>query len=706
MEAARISSFLVKIASRCNLDCDYCYMYHHADQAWRDMPRFLSPSHQTAFANRLVEYLGERAINRVAVIFHGGEPLLAGAEELAAFARLLRQTVGERAQIDVGLQTNGLLLTDEALDLLEEETISVSLSLDGPRDVNDRHRLTRRGGSSFDGAYAALERLCARPSLFAGVIAVVDPEVPPSKILEFFDRHSPPKLDFLLPDANHVRPPPGRDADADLYLRWLVEAFDLWFDRYAHLPLRLFEALLDAVAGLPSGTDAFGFGDVSLITIETDGTYHDLDVLKVTAEGATKLVGSLDDTPIGLAAGSPQMQRHRRLLCPDGLAPKCRSCPEVDVCGGGSVPHRYAADGFAQPTVYCREMLGLIRHVRRRLAQTVVPAAPPLVRTAGTEIDLAAFERAETGRAVMEHLWNLARSEWTGGLTEAFTSMGVEASGLSTHRLADLACCPGTVAWQGAVRRFERYGAAQAVDGSPVQLDPDYGRYLLDRGGSGEALPGSLRFGANDPWLRLPFGGSVEFEGADVVESARATFSEAMAIVEAWRPALAAEMRAVCPDVQVIRDPSAHPDKIVSFSDNAVPGALFVSVRTSSGLISAHDLADSLVHEHRHQKLYLLERLQPIVEPTKRLIVSPWREDLRPPSGLFHAVFVFVELRRLWMHVRETSTGDLASRAAGTISETDRRLGEGIATLRDCPLTGFGRTLLDILEGEAALAAC
>ena len=46
------------------------------------------------------------------------------------------------------------------------------------------------------------------------------------------------------------------------------------------------------------GTDAFGLGDVSLLSIETDGTYHDLDVLKVVGDGATRLEGSVRGTPI------------------------------------------------------------------------------------------------------------------------------------------------------------------------------------------------------------------------------------------------------------------------------------------------------------------------------------------------------------------------------------------------------------------------
>ena len=75
--------------------------------------------------------------------------------------------------------------------------------------------------------------------------------------------------------------------------------------------MRTFEALLDAVVGMPSQTDAFGFGDVSLITIETDGSYHDLDVLKVVSHGATRLSGNVRDTPIADVAKSPNLASHR-----------------------------------------------------------------------------------------------------------------------------------------------------------------------------------------------------------------------------------------------------------------------------------------------------------------------------------------------------------------------------------------------------------
>src|SRR3546814_9562169 len=121
MLPARITSFLVKIASRCNLDCDYCYVYHHADQAWRSMPRLLSHEAQEAFADRLAEYAAEVGLKRAAVIFHGGEPLLAGAGTIVDFTRRLRQRVGSGVDLEVGLKPNGLLLTDQVLAELGQE---------------------------------------------------------------------------------------------------------------------------------------------------------------------------------------------------------------------------------------------------------------------------------------------------------------------------------------------------------------------------------------------------------------------------------------------------------------------------------------------------------------------------------------------------------------------------------------------------------
>lgn len=690
MSSARITSFLVKVASRCNLDCDYCYVYHHADQSWRTMPRLLSVEYQEMFARRLSEHVREQGLSRVAIILHGGEPLIAGEEYIVRFARMLRAAVGPSVEVDVGLQTNGLLLTDGVLDALEAERIAVSLSMDGPREAHDLHRTTRKGRSSFERVEAALDRLARRPSVFAGVIAVIDASVRPSALLRYFAEKGVPKVDFLLPDSHHGRRPPGRDADPGLYERWLVRAFDEWLDNYPELPVRTFEALLDAISGLPSGTDAFGLGDVSLISLETDGTWHDLDVFKVAGDGVSRLVGSVADTSVEEIASSGRLAAHRRLLTRSGLSAACRACELIEICGGGSVPHRFGDGGFDNPTVYCGEMKALIGHARMRLAEGLKPGATPDDLEPG--FDVARFELAETSDVIVAELQDHALDEDELGLREAAAASGLDLATIEPAAVRAAARRAGTVAWQRAMRTVALGGQVRDIDGRRVDVDPSYlGRFLPE-------TP-AMEVGVDDEWLRLPFGDGIRFENEEVARRGRALVDEALDLVEAWRPAVARELRLICSAVQFVRDPEAHPDKIVSFSDDSVPGALYVSIVQSEGLIDAFDLADSLIHEYRHQKLYLFERRHPTTFQGA-LVVSPWREDLRPVSGLLHAAFVFVELGRFWEHVREHGPARLHNRAAAQLEDTARNLADAFDTLRGCELTAAGRALAMVLEAR------
>ncbi|RZO10667.1 FxsB family radical SAM/SPASM domain protein [Pseudomonas moorei] len=704
MDAAKFSSFLVKVASRCNLDCDYCYVYHHADQSWRSMPKFLSAEHREAFARQLAAYVIQSDLKHCTVILHGGEPLLAGAQALANFAGLLRKTCS--IPVDVSLQTNGLLLTDEALAILAKADVGVSLSLDGPQSANDKHRLTRKGRSSFEQTEQALTRLQQYPSIFAGVIAVVDASTSATELFEYFDQFNIPRLDFLLPDAHWLRPPPGRNQDPGLYENWLVNAFDVWFDQYAHIPLRTFEALLDVCAGLPSGTDAFGFGDVSLLSIETDGSYHDLDVLKVTQDGATKLNGTVSDTPIIEVARSPSIEQHRRYLRKDGLSDTCQSCAIVDICGGGSLPHRFGENGFANPTVYCNEMKRLVSHISNRLKAHLSSEMPEEVLVALPEtFDLVRFELAETSQPHLSWLCAGARDDAVLRLREALdlfptNSCAEQLNSMNKATFEQVALHPGAIAWSSAAVAHNRGHALLAMDGQAITVSPAYLDMLLAFSGR-KADSKELDVGRDDLWLRAPFGDAIFFESNELAHAGRRLVERAMDIIKAWRPELAAEMLAACSAVQFVRDPGADPRKIVSFSDNSIPGALYVSISQGEGLIDPYDLADSLIHEHRHQKLYLLERYAPTVERTSAQVVSPWREDLRPPSGLLHAVFVFVELRRFWMHVRDHGPVSLNSRAVNQIADTDLHLKQAFATLQECPLTQMGLSLVDVLNRAA-----
>ena len=152
----RITSFLVKIASRCNLACDYCYMYEHADQSWRAQPAVMSDDTRRKLAERIGEYVRTVDLERLVVVFHGGEPLLAGTKRIAETAGWIKSALPAGVHVHFSLQTNGTLLTKTALSCLAEAGVSVALSLDGPRAANDLHRLGHDGHSSFEKSMRAL----------------------------------------------------------------------------------------------------------------------------------------------------------------------------------------------------------------------------------------------------------------------------------------------------------------------------------------------------------------------------------------------------------------------------------------------------------------------------------------------------------------------------------------------------------------------
>ena len=317
-------------------------------------------------------------------------------------------------------------------------------------------------------------------------------------------------------------------------------------------------------------------------------------------------------------------------------------------------------------------------------------------------MDLPLFESATTsGTAVRElvEAWTAtSREDLEAALaiaSEMAPSVGPDAEALQSLP-ADvfdrLSRQPSVVFWSTVTLRSALGVPSTSVDGRVIAPDPGHVSVILDQ--TDELTRDALRVHRPDPWLRLPFDDGILYEEGPVVQEGAAALEEALAIVRRWDPALEAELRTTCSEVQFIQD-AAAPDRIVSFSDDVVPGALYVSVRRGEDLLPPELLADSLVHEYRHQKLYLLQRTVPLLEQDSPPVVSPWRSDPRPPSGLLHAVFVFSCLLDFWRHLdRDPACYPSANREAETI---EGRLHQAFPVLWGTPLTSEGAELVGIL---------
>ncbi|HEY7223074.1 MAG TPA: cyclophane-forming radical SAM peptide maturase AmcB [Micromonosporaceae bacterium] len=157
--AAVPSYVIMQPTTLCNLDCVYCYLPHRA--ANRRMPVAVA----RAVAETVNTWAGDAA--RFSVVWHGGEPLAAGREQLGAL-------MAPFSGVEHHIQTNATLIDDAWCDFFLAHDVHIGLSIDGPRSLT-AGRVLRGGGEAYDRIVAGIAALRRRSIEFAILTVVSDP---------------------------------------------------------------------------------------------------------------------------------------------------------------------------------------------------------------------------------------------------------------------------------------------------------------------------------------------------------------------------------------------------------------------------------------------------------------------------------------------------------------------------------------------------
>jgi uncharacterized protein len=364
-----LREFVLKVHQRCNLSCDYCYVYTMPDQSWRSRPVVMDEQVWNAAAARIAEHSEQHELDEVWVVLHGGEPLLAGRKRLVAATEAVRSALPAGTIPRFSLQTNGVLLDEPTLRALRDHEVHIGVSLDGGRRDHDRHRRYADGRSSFDAVERALS-LLREPEyrhLYSGLLATIDPATDPVACYEAALAYDPPAAGFLLPHANWSTPPPTTRDGQSGYGEWLVRLFDRWYDApHQETRVNLFESIIDLTLGGAGSTESVGLGPAVVAVVETDGDIEQVDALKSAYEGAAATGLSVLTDAFDDALKHPGFVA--RQIGAEALSGSCRECPIHRVCGGGQYPHRYRAGaGFRNPSVYCPDLWRVITHIQARV---------------------------------------------------------------------------------------------------------------------------------------------------------------------------------------------------------------------------------------------------------------------------------------------------------------------------------------------------
>lgn len=133
------------ISNDCNLRCKYCY----ANGGNYTMPRDLM---SVATAEKFVEFCVENFDKISNIVFFGGEPLMnIDIIEIICqkFSNYYKTGVIKHLPT-FGIITNGTIMNDRILNILKKYISFITVSIDGPKSVNDYNRVFVNGKGSFE----------------------------------------------------------------------------------------------------------------------------------------------------------------------------------------------------------------------------------------------------------------------------------------------------------------------------------------------------------------------------------------------------------------------------------------------------------------------------------------------------------------------------------------------------------------------------
>jgi uncharacterized protein len=390
-------NIVFKISERCNLKCDYCYFFFGGDDTWKLHPPLVSQQvieNLGSFAARAARDYG---IENIALIFHGGEPLLMKRQRFSEMCDTLR-SYEHGFRFDFRLQTNAVLVDDEWISLFERHKVCVGVSLDGTRAINDLHRLDQRGLSSYDRTVAGLRRMqeaaVEGKIVEPGLLSVINPDADGGEVYRHFTHDlGVTYMSFLTPDYTWDSIPNSVDivwriTEGGWHAnskavgvsvirgveRFLLASLRAWLaDKNPRIRIRLFSGLLSAMI------DSHAMGVVQarddyrhIISVSSNGDLGPEDTIKILDPrfGSMGLNVASNDLKDLFESDVWREQADAATQQPDA----CQGCGWWKICKADRPTNRYSkALGFSNPSLYCSGLKDVYAEIAAFLVRNGTP---------------------------------------------------------------------------------------------------------------------------------------------------------------------------------------------------------------------------------------------------------------------------------------------------------------------------------------------
>jgi len=376
--------FAKPAGSVCNLECHYCY-YLKKEDLYQKGESFRMPD--DILEEYIVQHIHASPAQVINFSWHGGEPTILGLDYFRKVAALQRKHQPPGRRISNGIQTNGTLIDEDWCRFLAAEGFGVGLSLDGPAELHDRYRVSRRQEPTHEQAMRGYTLLQQHRIPLDILCVVHNLNVQyPAQVYRFFKQIGVRYLGFLslvefLPDACGVS---DRTVPAEAFGVFLCTIFDEWLSQdIGRVKVQIFEEAISTAFGQEHALCIFRTicGDIPVI--EHNGDFFSCDHF-VDPEHR---LGNIRETPFVELLESPSQRLFGQAKL-DKLPNFCRVCDVLAMCNGGCPKDRflrtpdgeeglnYLCAGYKRFFTHCRPFVADLStlHRRQRLEGQTLPA--------------------------------------------------------------------------------------------------------------------------------------------------------------------------------------------------------------------------------------------------------------------------------------------------------------------------------------------
>jgi uncharacterized protein len=353
---------IVKPTHDCNLRCKYCYIEEGAERGRMSQETLQNTMEQVSEAS------GDEEAH---FIWHGGEPLLIGLDFFKRAAAISHELRERGNHISNGIQSNGTLVTEELLDLIErEKDFYLGFSIDGPEAVNNKTRVHANGEGAFKDIFRGIKMAKNRnASVGGGAIAVVNKHNLPhlDKIYDFFNQE---RIGLKL---NHII----NATDTTLgispmeYATAMNQLFDRWINDYQAIEIDPFSQIIgNFMTGRPSGCNYTNSCQEYFISVGPQGDIYPcgrFDGLKDYWMGNINSPGGLT---MALESDVRKRLKDRKLETMAG----CPDCEYVPICNGGCPHNALIAGDIMGKDPYCAGYKTMFKHIKSKMHQELTKA--------------------------------------------------------------------------------------------------------------------------------------------------------------------------------------------------------------------------------------------------------------------------------------------------------------------------------------------